>query len=321
MKNSVFLSVVLSFFNEENNLSELICRLRGVMNNLLLNKKIHEYELIFVNDNSSDNSVSLIKSLMGQGDIKLINMSRNFGVSECVLAGMHYTKGDAVVYMDADLQDPPEIIIELLNQFLDDPDAEVVYTTRRSRKNESKIKLLLTKLGYRLIKKISRVEIPIDSGDFKLLSRKVVDILIQMRDSDPYIRGMIAWIGFKQIQVLYDRDGRGDGKENTKMNLMSGKVLNYWLDKALISFSDAPLKLTLGLGLFSTMLAFVGFIFIVLQKILGFAIPGWSAIMASILFFGGIQLFVIGLAGLYIGNIFRQSKNRPLYIVSEIIDG
>ena len=150
---------------------------------------------------------------------------------------------------------------------------------------------------------------------------EIEDILIRMRDSDPYIRGMIAWIGFKQIQIFYDRDGRGDGKENTKMNLMSGKVLNYWLDKALISFSDAPLKLTLGLGLFSTILAFVGFIFIVLQKILGFAIPGWSAIMASILFFGGIQMFVIGLAGLYIGNIFRQSKNRPLYVISEIIDG
>ena len=318
MVKKKYISVVLSFYNEENVLPELIRRLKSVFSELISADILNSYELIFVNDNSTDGSASFIESQMDVANIVLVNMSRNFGVSECALAGMSFAKGDAIIYMDADLQYPPEVIPKLISAWQDDPDVDVVYTTRINRLGEHWLKMLITKIGYRFLNFISDIELPIDSGDFKLLSKKVVNQLINFKEDRPYIRGLISWIGFKQVQVLYERDVRFDGRENTKMPVLSGKVIYYWLDRALISFSDAPLKVMLFAGLILSIISIFYVGVVILQKILGLAVPGWAAIMSAVLFLGGMQLMTLGFVGLYVGAIFRESKNRPKYIISDV---
>jgi dolichol-phosphate mannosyltransferase len=320
MKNpAAKISVILSFYNEANNLPELLQRLRTVFAGLLTEKLIGSYELIFINDNSKDNSEALLRAELPKGDVVLVNMARNFGVSECVLAGMANATGDAIVYMDTDLQDPPEVIPAMVRAWQADPDAEVVYTTRSKRDGEHPLKMLITKIGYRFIKAISDIQLPVDSGDFKLLSRKVVDHLLSIKEDKPYIRGLVSWIGYKQVQVFYNRDPRFDGVENTKMPVISKRVLYYWLDRALISFSDAPLKVILFSGLLLSLVS-LAYIFVVLfQKIMGWYTPGWPAIMCAVLFLGGIQMMMLGFIGLYIGAIFRETKGRPLYIIKEVL--
>ena len=320
LKPAPFISVVLSFFNEQTVLPALIERLRATLQTERSTGAILDYELIFINDNSTDASLELLKrEFKAVGDIVIVNMSNNFGVSECVLAGMSYAKGDAVIYMDADLQDPPEVIPELVRRWRSDPDVEVVYTTRLSRAGEHPLKLLITKWGYRFLNAVSDIELPVDSGDFKLLSRRVVNELLQLREKNPFVRGLVSWIGFKQAQVFYHREERGDGRESTKRSALSLKVINYWLDSALISFSDVPLKAMLFIG-FIISLTSLGYIFVVLfQKIMGWYEPGWPALMAAILFLGGMQLFVLGVLGLYINTIFINTRGRPNYIVKGVI--
>lgn len=317
--NNATISVVLSFYNEASVLPELLTRLRAVFAELLKNKTIGDYELIFVNDNSSDHSEALLRAEMVQGDIVLVNMTRNFGVSECVMAGFNQAKGDAVIYMDADLQDPPELIPKLVQTWQSDAEAAVVYTTRTKRKGEHFLKMWITKWGYRLINLISDIELPADSGDFKLLDRIVVDRLLEIKEDKPYIRGLVSWVGYKQVQVFYEREARFDGRENTKMPVLSKRVLYYWLDRALISFSDAPLKviLLLGLVLSAISLSYIGVI--IIQKIMGWYVPGWPAIMSAVLLLGGIQMMMLGFVGLYVGAIFRESKGRPQYLIKEVV--
>jgi glycosyltransferase involved in cell wall biosynthesis len=318
-REPVKVSVVLSFYNERSVLPELLKRMRVVFANLIANNWVSSYELIFVNDNSSDDSEEYLKSELQNGDIVIINMSRNFGVSECVMAGMDHASGDAVIYMDSDLQDPPEVIVKMVEAWRNDLDAEVVYTTRTRRDGEKWLKMLVTKIGYRFINAISEIDLQIDSGDFKLLSRRVINNLLQMKEDKPYIRGLVSWLGFKQIQVFYDRDERFDGRENTKMKVLSRKVIYYWLDRALISFSDAPLKLMLFFGIGLSMLSFLYILVVVSQKILGLSVPGWAAIMSAILFLGGVQIMMLGFIGLYIGSIFKETKHRPRYIVKDVL--
>lgn len=313
------ISVVLSFYNEGNIIPELLLRLRKVFATLISQNTIRSYELIFVNDNSSDNSEEILRSELSKGDIVLINMSRNFGVSECVMAGFNQAKGDAVIYMDTDLQDPPELIPELIAKWQADKDVEVVYTTRRKRAGENAFKMWFTKIGYRVINFISDINLPNDSGDFKLLSRKVVNHLLSLKEDKPYIRGLISWVGYKQAQVFYDREARFDGRENSKMPVFSRRVLYYWLDRALISFSDAPLKAILLLGLIVSCLSLSYIVVIIIQKIMGWYEPGWPAIMSAILLSGGVQMMMLGFVGLYVGAIFRETKSRPQYLIKEII--
>ena len=302
---------------------QMICckniRCRTVFSKLMDEQVIGSYELIFVNDNSRDKSEQLLRAELERGDVVLVNMTRNFGVSECVMAGMSYAKGDAVIYMDADLQDPPELIPELIKVWKEDLEVGVVYTTRIRRKGEHFLKLLVTKIGYRLINAISDVELPVDSGDFKLLSRVVVDRLLELKEDKPYLRGLVSWVGYKQVPVFYERDERFDGRKNTKMRVLSRKVLYYWLDRALISFSDTPLKVILLLGLLLSFvsLSYIGVILV--QKIMGWYVPGWPAIMSAILLSGGIQMMMLGFVGLYVGAIFRETKNRPQYLVKEVL--
>lgn len=318
-RESVKVSVVLSFYNERSVLPELLQRMRAVFASLVANKSVSSYELVFVNDNSTDESEEYLRSEIGYGDIVLINMSRNFGVSECVMAGMEHASGDAVIYMDSDLQDPPEVIPSLINAWKNDPDAEVVYTTRTRRDGEHWLKMLVTKIGYRFINAISEIDLQVDSGDFKLLSKRVVDQLLQLKEDKPYMRGLVSWVGFKQIQVFYDRLERFDGRENTKMNVLSRKVIYYWLDRALISFSDAPLKIMLFFGFALSFVSFLYLIVVLIQKAIGLSIPGWSAIMSAILFLGGVQILMLGFIGLYIGATFKEAKHRPRYIIKEIV--
>lgn len=313
------ISVILSFYNERSVLPELLQRMRAVFASLIANNIVESYELIFVNDNSTDESEKYLRSELEKGDIVIINMSRNFGVSECVMAGMAHASGDAVIYMDSDLQDPPEVIPQLINAWRADAEAEVVYTTRTRREGEHWLKMLITKIGYRFINAISEIELQIDSGDFKLLSRRAVDNLLQLKEDKPYMRGLVSWIGFKQIQVFYERSERFDGRENTKMNVLSRKVIYYWLDRALISFSDAPLKLMLFLGFGLSMASFFYILVVLAQKILGLSVPGWAAIMSAILFLGGVQIMMLGFIGLYISAIFREAKRRPRYIIKEVV--
>lgn len=314
-----FISVVLSFYNEENVLSELVSRLRKVFLNLVKSHVISDYELIFVNDNSTDRSEEIIKELMQAGNIVLINMTRNFGVSECVMAGLRHAKGDAVIYMDADLQDPPEIIPELIQKWQEDEKIEVVFTTRTRRHGEHPLKLFITKIGYRLLNKISDIDLPIDSGDFKLLSRLVVEHLSAIKESKPYMRGLVSWVGYKQAQVYYERDERFDGCKSTKMPVLSRKVIYYWLDRALISFSDVPLKIILLFGFAVSSASLLYILVVIYQKIMGWYTPGWPALMSAILFLGGLQLLMMGFIGLYVGAIFRDTKARPQYLIKDVI--
>jgi glycosyltransferase involved in cell wall biosynthesis len=319
-KEQPMISVVLSFFHEEGVLPELIQRLRDSLQPLRASGAIRDYELLFVNDSSTDRSIEVLLEEQGKHpDIIVVNMSRNFGNSECVLAGLAQSKGDAVVYMDADLQDPPELIPEMIKSWKDDAAAEVVYTTRRSRAGEHPLKLLITKFGYRLINKISEIPLPIDSGDFKLLSRRAVTEVLMLQEKQPYMRGLVSWVGFKQVQVFYDRAQRFDGRVNTKFPVLSRRVLSGYLDKALISFSDIPLKIALLLGLFVAMLALLYIFVIFFQKFMGWYEPGWPAIMATMLLLGGTQLIVLGIMGLYINTIFLESKRRPNYIIKDIL--
>ncbi len=303
------ISVVLSFFNEEENIPELVRRLRVSLKN-------RRYELIFVNDVSTDRSLELLKQLAaGQNDIKVINTSRNFGVSICVLAGMRYAKGDAVIYMDADLQDPPELIPSLLEKWQADPETEVVYTTRRSRAGEGALKMAITRLGYRILQATSDIELVPNSGDFKLLSRRVVNELLKMHEAKPFVRGMVTWVGFKQVQVLYDREARHGGE--THYPTLGWRVISNFLDSALISFSDVPLKIALILGFIVSGGAFLWLVGVFVMKFLGYTLGGWAAIMSTMLVLGGVQLLTIGVLGLYINAIFRETRHRPRYIVKD----
>jgi dolichol-phosphate mannosyltransferase len=311
-RNRFLISVVFSFYNEEAVLPELIKRLRDVFR-----KKIKcRYELIFVNDASTDNSLNILKREVNRGhDIKVVNMSKNFGNTVCVFAGFRYSQGDAVVYMDTDLQDPPELIPRLVKAWQEG--AEVVNTVRLSRAGESAVKLWTTILGYKILRYVANVNLTINAGDFKLLSRRIIDELLKLREDRPYLRGLISWIGFNQTQIFYHREARFAGK--TKFPVFSGKVISNFIDSALIAFSDVPLKMSLIVGFMVSLGAFLYLAMIFVMKFMKLSLPGWSAIMATMLLLGGVQLLTIGILGLYVNAIYRQSRNRPSYIVKDLI--
>ncbi len=315
-----FVSVVLSFYNEQNVLPELLARLRKVLRGQRDSGLISDYELIFVNDASTDGSLVILhKEHEAENDIVIVDMSRNFGCSECVFAGMKYSKGDVVFYMDADLQDPPEIMPQMIQKWMEDSAVEVVYTTRITRAGEHFLKLLITKWGYRMINYISEIDLPVDSGDYKLLSRRFVDDLLKLQEKKPYVRGLISWVGYKQVQVLYHREERFDGRVNTKFPVLSRRVIAGYLDRALISFSSVPLKMSLILGFAVSFCAILYLAVVFYQKIAGLYVPGWPALMAAILFLGGVQLTMLGVFGLYLNTIYLESKRRPNFIVKSVL--
>lgn len=309
-------SVVISFRNEEACIPELITRLRAVFAAEHKAGHVGSHELIFVNDDSTDSSEMILRAhAVGNDDIRIINMSRNFGVSPCVLAGMEYSTGDVVVYLDSDLQDPPELIPELLREWRSEPDVGVVHTVRTDREGESWLKLAITRVGYRILHMSSTIQLPIEAGDYKLLSRVVVDHLVEFKEKRPFLRGLVCWVGFKQKWVKYKREARYGGA--TKFPVLSYKVIGNFLESALISFSDAPLRLATLAGTITALLALSHTVWVLIEKYRGHNLPGWSALMTAVLFLGSMQLLCTGLQGLYISSIFQESRRRPNFIVKD----
>lgn len=274
------------------------------------------YEIVLVNDGSADGTAGRIRAEMQQRPhIVLVNLSRNFGHQLAATAGLDIARGQAVILMDGDLQDPPELIQQFLERWR--AGFDVVYAIRRTRKGESRFKLLTASLFYRLIKRMTNVSIPVDTGDFRLMSRRVVDALRQSRERHRFLRGMVSWAGFNQTGVEYDRDERFSGQ--TKYPLR--KMLKFAID-GITSFSDVPLRFASYLGFTVSTAAFIYAIVIILFKAFRWGTPeyarGWASTMVVILFLGGVQLIGIGILGEYLGRIYDEVKARPLYLIGDV---
>lgn len=303
----VELSVVVPVYNEEQNLDYLFERLTSVLNRLNMT-----YEIVCVNDGSRDNTIErLIEHHQQNPAIKVVNLSRNYGKEIALSAGLDYTCGDAVVPIDADLQDPPELIAELVAKWREGYD--VVLATRRSRQGESWVKRLTANAFYRIIDRISHVPIPRDTGDFRLIDRRVVDAIKQLPERNRFMKGLFAWVGFKQTSILYDRPSRYKGE--TTWNYW--RLWNFALD-GITSFSFIPLKVWSYIGLLVAIPAFFYASFLVIRTTLfGVDLPGYASIMVAVLFLGGVQLVSLGVLGEYLGRVYEEVKGRPLYLVRE----
>ncbi len=314
---AIKISMIFSFRNEEDVLSELIFRVRNV---LKLEKEkgiVSSHELIFINDRSTDRSEKILMDLdEGHGDIKIINMSRNFGVSPCVMTGLKYSTGDAAIYMDSDLQDPPEVISKMLEVWKKGDNVDVVHTVRTFRDGEPFIKLQIAKLGYWILRKTASIDLIAEAGDFKFLSRRVINHLNQLSEYNPFMRGMVAWVGFNQQKVEYKRESRFAG--DTKFPIFSRKVINNFFSSALISFSSVPLQWASLIGLGGVVISTLMFVLFIFEKISGFTPPDWLLIITAIFFVGSIQLIGIGILGLYVQSVYIATKNRPNFIIESV---
>lgn len=304
------ISVVVPIYNEQEVIYEFYERITKVLESVI---DYYDYEIIFVDDGSYDNSLKILKKLcLKNNKIKAISFSRNFGHQLAVTAGIDHAEGDAIIIIDADLQDPPETIIEMLKTWK--KNFNVVYCVREAREGENFFKLFSAKLFYRLLNKLSSTNIPLDTGDFRLIDKQVADIIRSMPEESRYIRGMISWVGFNQCDLKYKRDQRYAGK--TKYNLT--KMIGLALD-GITSFSEKPLTIVIYTGIFAVIFSIIFIFYLILNKLIlpDTVIQGWTSVTIMIVFFGGIQLISTGLIGLYVGRIFRQIKGRPLYLVSE----
>ena len=302
------LSIIIPMYNEEEALPYTYKRL------VSLGKQIDNYEMefLFVNDGSKDNSLEIVK-LFREKDNRVcyLNLSRNFGKEVAMGAAFDYVTGDAIAIIDADLQDPPELIVEMLKYYEEGYDD--VYAKRRSRNGESWLKKFTSKSFYKILSKVSSVPIQRDTGDFRLLSRRAIEALRKFPEKQRYTKGMFSLIGFKKKEVEFDRDSRVAGK--TKWNYF--KLIDLAID-GITSFTTAPLRIATFMGILSALVAFIYIVYIVVRTIiLGIDVPGYASIICFILMIGGIQLISLGVIGEYLGRIFIEVKNRPLYFVEE----
>ena len=301
------ISVIIPVYNEEANIPKLFERLKAAIEQLTT-----DFELIFINDGSRDQSITIVKSLAKQFPcVKYIDFSRNFGHQIAVTAGLDKATGKAVVMIDADLQDPPELIIDMYNKMQEGYD--VVYAKRKTRKGESLFKLWTAKMFYRVLSKITSIDIPLDTGDFRIMDRKIVEILKQMPEKVKFIRGQISWIGYEQTYIEYDRHERHAGETGYSI----GKMLRFALD-GITSFSDLPLKIVTYFGFFVSGIAFLVMLYALYSRFISEDYePGWTSLIISVLFIGGIQMIAIGIIGEYLSRMNNNIRNRPLYIVKD----
>jgi glycosyltransferase involved in cell wall biosynthesis len=302
-------SVVLPVFNEETIISELYRRLSRVMESTQ-----EPYELLFVNDGSTDRSFPLLCDFAAQDlRVRVLNFSRNFGHQMAITAGLDYSRGKAVVVMDADLQDPPEVILSLIERWREGYD--VVYAVRAERRGEGISKRGTAALFYRLLKYLARVDIPADAGDFRLMSRRAIEALRMLRERHRFVRGLSNWIGFRQTAVPFVREVRYAGK--TKYPLE--KMIKFAFD-GITSFSFVPLQLATYLGFSASAVSFCYILYAIgLKLFTDETVLGWTSLIVAVLFIGGVQLITLGIMGEYIGRIYEEIKGRPLYIVADAI--
>ena len=302
------ISIVIPMYFEEEVAQECYNRITAVMNS-----NHYNYELVFVNDGSTDRTLEILEQLaMNDNRTKVISFARNFGHQIAVTAGIDYAKGDAIVIIDADLQDPPEVIPELVNKWLEGFD--VVYAKRKKRKGETWFKLLTAKYFYKFLNYMSDIDIPKDTGDFRLIDRKVAAVFRKMTEKNRFVRGMFSWIGFSQTYIEYERDERFAGETKYPFK----KMIKFASD-GIIAFSSKPLKLVMTLGTASVLVSIIVLLYSILTRLFGHEVqPGWASIMVAITFFSGIQLLGLGIVGQYIARIYDESKNRPIYIVKDV---
>lgn len=308
MDEKKVLSVVVPVFNETEVINHFYDRVKRVVDSI----EFMHYELVFVDDGSSDDSYDkLVKLANDDKGIRVLKLSRNFGHQVAITAGIDIAKGDAVVVIDADLQDPPEVIIQFINKWKQGYD--VVYGVRNKRKGESRLKLWTADIFYRLLKNLIKIDIPLDTGDFRLMSRRMVENFKRLKEKDRFVRGLTSWLGFEQIGVFYERDERYAGETKYPYS----KMIKFALD-GITSFSSIPLKLASWLGFLTSILAFIYACSVFIQKFLGHTVQGWATIMVGMLFIGGVQLISLGIIGEYIGRIFNEMKQRPLYVIDHV---
>jgi glycosyltransferase involved in cell wall biosynthesis len=305
--NYVVISIVVPCYNEELNLDYLFDRLVTLLDTLNL-----KYEIVCVNDGSRDNTLQrLIEHHHRNPVIKIVNFSRNFGKEIALTAGIEFATGDAVIPIDADLQDPPELIGELITKWREGYD--VIYCKRRSRQGETWLKKITANVFYKVMEKMTPVAIPRDTGDFRLIDRCVVEALKQLPESRRFMKGLFAWVGFRQTFIEYDRHPRFQGKSTWNY----WKLWNFALE-GIISFSSIPLRIWSYLGLLISLLAFVYASFLIARTLIfGIDLPGYASLMVAILFLGGIQLLTLGIIGEYLSRVHDEVKKRPLYLVRD----
>lgn len=306
------ISIVVPMYYEEEVVDECYNRLKKV----LMDLKKFEHEIIFVNDGSKDKTLELLEKVADKDkNVKIISFSRNFGHQAAVTAGLKYASGDCILIIDSDMQDPPELLVDMIKLWEDGN--EVIYAKRKTRKGESKFKLLSAKMFYKILNGLSDVEIPKDTGDFRLIDKKVVDVINSMPEHNKFLRGLFSWVGFKQKPIEYERQERFAGK--TKYPLK--KMLKLAAD-GIISFSSKPLKLIGGIGIISIFISFIILVYAILSYIFEWnnLTAGWTSLMVAITFFAGVQLVSIWMISEYIARIYDDTKNRPEYIIDKKIN-
>ena len=306
---AVSLSIVVPCYNEEACLAELLARLSAAARSVAGD----DYEIVLVNDGSRDGSWQMMQAL-SESDQRLvaINLSRNHGHQLALTAGLDLCAGERILIIDADLQDPPELLPDMIAE-MEARGADVVYAVRRARAGETAFKKATAKGFYRLLSRLSDIEIPVDTGDFRLMSRRALDALLSLPEQARFIRGMVAWVGFRQVPIVYDRAERHAGE--TKYPL--AKMMRFALD-AVTGFSTAPLRMASHVGLWLVAASILLIIYIGIGFFTGSAIQGWTSLMLVVVVLGAVQMFVLGMIGEYLGRLYIEAKKRPLYIVSDI---
>lgn len=305
------ITYIFPVYNNADSLKELLQKVRSVM---ATSAKKYATEFIFVNDGSRDESLSVLRELAKKhADVVVLSLSRNFGHQAAVTAGLDRARGDAVIIMDADLQDPPRVCADLIKKWEEGYD--VVYAQRRTRK-DSAFKRITANAYYRMLAKMSSVHIPRNTGDFRLVDKKVVRVVRDMHEYHRFLRGMFSYVGFKQIGVQFDREARVGGKSEYTL-----KKLFKLAKDGVFGFSDAPLQFVTRLGFLVSVLSTIGILYAVVLRVFfpWITVPGWTMIVVSIFFMGGVQLVMLGVIGEYIGRIYNEVRNRPTYVVAEEI--